>query len=188
MFCPQCGSNQSDELKFCKACGSNLQVVRQFLISGEKSGKIDWSKTWLAEMFLSHAELDRLRGVTPEIKRANEVKAGVITSSVGLGIAIFLWVFMDGIILGTGISQGTAYILSRLWIAGVIPFLVGLGLIFNGVFVSKKLVKGSGANEPAAPLPETDLRSLRSADTTEFAPRLSVTEGTTKHLGGADRT
>jgi uncharacterized membrane protein YvbJ len=28
-FCPQCGSQQRDELKFCKVCGANLQAVRQ---------------------------------------------------------------------------------------------------------------------------------------------------------------
>jgi uncharacterized membrane protein YvbJ len=27
MFCPQCGANQSDDLKFCNLCGANLQAV-----------------------------------------------------------------------------------------------------------------------------------------------------------------
>ena len=37
MFCPQCGSNQSDDLKFCKACGANLQAVR-LAVAARESG------------------------------------------------------------------------------------------------------------------------------------------------------
>jgi len=148
MFCPRCGSSQSEELKFCKSCGANLSAVRQVVATRETDEKFDWSKTWVAEMFLSgeeaerrKAELERQRGITPEVKRYNEIKAGVITASVGLALAIFLYVFMEGIILGAAIPSDTAEILSRLWIAGVIPLFVGIALIVNGLFVSKKLVE-----------------------------------------------
>jgi len=114
----------------------------------ETDEKLEWSKTWVAEMFLSgeeaerrKAELERQRGITPEVKRYNEIKAGVITASVGLALGIFLYVFMEGIILGAKIPSDTAEILSRLWIAGVIPLFVGIALIVNGLFVSKKLVE-----------------------------------------------
>jgi predicted amidophosphoribosyltransferase len=56
MFCPQCGSNQSDELRFCKLCGANLAAVRQVVATRETGDKFDWSKTWVAEMFLSGEE------------------------------------------------------------------------------------------------------------------------------------
>lgn len=193
MFCPRCGSSQSEELKFCKSCGANLYAVRQVVATRETDEKFDWSKTWVAEMFLSgeeaerrKAELERQRGITPEVKRYNEIKAGVITASVGLALAIFLYVFMEGIILGAKIPSDTAEILSRLWIAGVIPLFVGIALIVNGLFVSKKLVEV--ARRPAEPgpsleQPDTNPPSLRSADTTEFIPSgFSVTEETTKHL------
>ncbi|MGI8565940.1 MAG: hypothetical protein ACR2LZ_05595, partial [Pyrinomonadaceae bacterium] len=71
MFCPQCGINQSDELKFCKSCGANLYAVRQVVATRETDEKFDWSKTWVAEMFLSEGErkkrdasLERQRGIT----------------------------------------------------------------------------------------------------------------------------
>ncbi len=198
MFCPQCGSTHSDEIKFCKQCGANLQAIQQVMTSRDANGKIDWSKTWVAEMFLSEGErkrrqldLERESGITPEVKRYNEIKGGVITGSVGIALMIFLNIFMEGIIRGTNISDNTAEILSRLWIAGVIPLCVGIALIINGVFVSKRLVQASKQQLPNAPdtlLEGPEPRTLRSADTTEFIPSgFSVTEETTKHLKSSVR-
>jgi hypothetical protein len=198
MFCPQCGANQSEELKFCKLCGANLQAVRQVVATRETDEKFDWSKTWVAEMFLSEEErqrrnyqLELVRGVTPEVKRYNEIKAGVITSCVGLGVSIFLFIFMQGIILSGQNSPGDNEILSRIWIAGVIPFLIGLGIMINGIFISKKIVEVVRRESPTGVKPSAlggagdaaGHRSLNSADTTEFvSPNFSVTEDTTKHL------
>ena len=196
MFCPQCGSNQSDELKFCKTCGANLQAVRLAVVARESGEKFDWGKTWVAEMFLSESErkkrleeLERLRGITPEVKRYNEIKGGVITSFVGLALMIFLSIFMEGIIRGGKIPPDAAEIISRLWIAGVFPFFVGLGLMINGIFVSKRQAEAARRAHHATPgaLREgADARAIRSADTSEFiTPDYSVTEGTTKHLSSS---
>jgi hypothetical protein len=193
MFCPQCGSNQSDELKFCKLCGANLQAVRQVVATRETGEKFDWSKTWVAEMFLSEKErnkreleLEQQRGITPEVKRYNEIKAGVITSCVGVGLMIFLYVFMQGIILGGKIPPNAAEIISRIWVAGVIPVFVGVGLLINGLFVSKKQIEAVRQKLPAQPSAfekETEPHSLRSADTVGLIPSdVSVTEETTRHL------
>src|SRR5215210_3258621 len=107
MFCPQCGSQQSDELKFCKLCGANLFAVRQVVSTRATDEKFDWSKTWVAEMMLSEAErkkrqadFEQKRGLTPEIKRYNEIKAGVIVSSVGVGVMLFLYVIGMAIFRG----------------------------------------------------------------------------------------
>jgi hypothetical protein len=206
MFCPQCGANQSEELKFCNLCGANLQAVREAVATrapGETGEKFDWSKTWVADMFLSEEErkrrahqLEHERGITPEVKRYNEIKAGVITSCVGLGAAIFLFFFMRGIILSGQNSPSDNEILGRIWIAGVIPFLIGLGIMFNGIFVSRKIVEVVRREELSRGEPgalgghaaNPKLRSLHSADTTEFvSPDFSVTEDPTKHLAGARR-
>jgi hypothetical protein len=193
MYCPQCGTSYSEDLKFCKQCGANLQAVQQVMTSLAKGDKFDWSKTWVAEMLLSEAERKKRqndlaleRGITPEVKRYNEIKAGVITGSVGIALMIFLNIFMEGIIRGAGIPADTAEILSRIWIVGVIPLFVGIALIINGLFVSKKLVEAMKRQALTARdvlADEREPRSLRSADTTEFIPSsYSVTEGTTKHL------
>jgi hypothetical protein len=193
MFCPRCGVSQSEELKFCKSCGANLYAVRQVVDSRETDEKADQGNPWFAALALSDAaskrrkeELDHQRGLTPEVRRYNEIKGGVITGSVGLALVIFLNVFMQGLILSGNVSPATAEILSRIWVVGVIPFFVGVALLVNGIFVSKKLAEISRqAAQKGLNLPDKDTHplELRSNDTTEFIPSgFSVTEGTTKHL------
>jgi hypothetical protein len=195
MLCPRCGSNQSDEVKFCTSCGANLHAVREALVSRDSGNKLDWSDTWVAEMFMSggaakrhRLEKERQMGITPTMKRYMEIKAGVITSSVGVGLAIFLFVFMQGL-LGN-VSPQTGEILSRLWIAGVIPFFVGVALMINGLVVSKRLaeIQEREMTKPTVLEGELDQRALRPADEGEFVPaRFSVTEGTTRHLAGSEQ-
>ena len=190
MFCPQCGNKQSDELKFCNLCGANLYAVRQVVGTRATEEKFDWNKTWLAEMMLSEAErnkrqadFEQRHGLTPEIRRYNEIKGGVITSFVGVGLMLFLAV------LGPAIASQNphdAEIIRNVWVVGVIPLLVGLALIFNGLVVSRKLVelqKRARGVEPEALPKGAEPPALKSADTNEFIPTgFSVTEGTTKHL------
>jgi hypothetical protein len=196
MLCPRCGTNQSDEMKFCKVCGANLEAVRLVLANPEAAKKFDWSDTWLAEMFKSgqtmemrKLEMERQMGITPEVKRYNEIKAGVITSSVGIGVSIFLFVFMQGL-LGN-VSPQAAEILRHVWIAGVIPFFLGVALLINGLVVSKKMaeIQQREMKRPDALDGETAApRSLRPADTNEFIPSgFSVTEQTTRHLAGEEQ-
>ena len=195
MICPRCNTTQGDELKFCTVCGANLHAVRQAIEVREPEEKFNWNNTWLAEMFLSQQEqtrrkeaIERARGITPEIKRYNEIKAGVITSSVGIAVSIFLYVFMQGLILNTHVTHDAAVILSNVWVAGVIPFFVGLALIANGVVVSKKLVELhkrdapknlEGGTPQALPAPAPDTNDFTSSP-------FSVTEQTTRHLQSSD--
>ena len=200
MWCPRCGSNQRDlsrtqdvleELKFCRECGANLYAVRQLVDKPEVDEKFDWNKTWVAEMLQSSEEAVRRQqaleiagGLTPEVKRYNEIKGGIITGSVGVALMIFLYVFMQGIIIGGKVPNDTAEILSRIWVAGVIPVFVGLALIFNGVYISKKaLASSKRAPNSTSELTGDETPALRSANTAEFLPaNFSVTENTTRHL------
>jgi len=191
MFCPRCGTNQGDDIKFCKTCGGNLSAVREAVVSRETSGKIDWNKTWVAEMFLSSAEqekrrqqLEREQGITPEIKRQKEVKAGVITASVGVGVSIFLFVLMQGIVLSLHNPGSEKEILSRVWVAGVIPFFIGLGLIINGLVVGRSDRRRVTTDS----LENSKPQSLPPSDTERFLhPPFSVTEQTTRQLEDSNR-
>lgn len=198
MFCPQCGSVQTGDVRFCKTCGVNLQAVRQAVATEETGEKFDWSKTWVAEMFLSEGErkrraeeMERQRGITPEVKRYKEIKAGVITSSIGIALMLFLKIFMQGIVLGGNVPPDAVPILLRVWASGMIPFFVGMALMINGVFVSKKLVEATrraAHSPPALPGNQKEGRALPAADTAEFIPAASsVTEETTRHLESVSR-
>jgi hypothetical protein len=194
MLCPRCTSNQGDDIKFCTSCGANLQAVREALDTPDGK-KFDWSNTWVADMFMSgqmaearKLEIERRLGITPEVKRYNEIKAGVICSSVGVGVAIFLYFLMGAIA-----NQSPAHdqeLLRSIWVAGVIPFMVGLALIVNGLVVSKKMVQViEREQQKNAPLSEgMPARGLRAADTSEFIPtNFSVTDQTTRHLESTER-
>lgn len=198
MYCPQCGTNQSDDLKFCKQCGANLHAVRGVMTNRDLGEKFDWSKTWVAEMFMSESErkrreqkIEEERGITPEVKRYREIKAGVILSSIGVALMIFLYIFMQGIILSGEVQPGEAEIIKRVWISGIIPFFVGLGLMINGIVVSKKLVEVmkqiQATKEETKPqktfTKNTDRLYLEPADQSDFIPSgFSVTEEETRKL------
>jgi hypothetical protein len=185
MFCPGCGNQFNDGIKFCKQCGANLSNVREAM-TRPSGAAFDWSKTWVAEMFMSEEEHNRRRGITPEIKRYNEIKAGIITGCVGLGVMIFLKLFMQGI---AAQNPEDAEILSRIWIAGIIPLMVGLALIINGMFISKRMIESQrnhapgpvrgattgqlNAPHPAAVLPEA---------TDPAVPDFSVAEPATQRM------
>ena len=198
MYCPNCGSNQSDELRFCKSCGVNLLAVRRAVAEPEAVERFDWSKTWLAEMLMSGeesvkraAEIERMQGITPETKRKNEIKAGVITGSVGAALMITLFVLMNGIIAGGRVSDAAAEILSRIWIVGVIPLFVGIALIINGMFVSRKgaLTAGHKTEDGTSELPgASEPAFIGPAETSQLrAVPFSVTDETTRHLTPAAR-
>lgn len=185
MFCPGCGIQTSEETKYCKRCGANLRGVQEVMLA--RGEKFDWSKTWVAEMFMNEEERDRQKGITPEIKRLNEIKGGVITTLVGIGAMIFLY-----FLLGAVASQEQGpdrEIISRVWLAGLIPFLVGIGLLINGMFVSKRIVKLKQQQaQPvlhsapvAAPTGSRTTDQLAAQSATPL-PDFSVTENTTATL------
>ncbi|MGH9937027.1 MAG: hypothetical protein ACREAM_12320, partial [Blastocatellia bacterium] len=149
MYCPGCGLQASDDLKFCRQCGANLRGVREAMTSNSTEEKFDWSKTWAANILLAQEVQERQRG-TPEERRLNEIKGGVITSFVGIGVMIFLYFFFDMVAKGKGDDAG-GEILRIIWLAGIIPFLIGISLIFNGLFVSRRLVKLKEQQAQSAP-------------------------------------
>jgi len=184
MFCPQCGLTQPDDLNYCKSCGSNLNAVRTALVAGSAAEKFDWNKTWLAEMMMSSEEKTRrsaklAKVASAEMKRRNELKAGVITASTGVGLTIAVYSIMQGIIASGAVDAAAVAILSRVWVAALIPIFVGLALIINGVFVSKK------GDEPAIDAAAGDGPDfLAPPETNQLAAGVpfSVTDDTTRHL------
>jgi hypothetical protein len=138
MYCPSCGTEVSDQTKYCTKCGVNLRRVKGVLGkggAGVKKGD-DWEPFWLEER---RARNEARKKKTPEVKRLEEIKAGVITSSVGFGLMVFLSLLFNAI--ASTIEGPGGNILRSLWAVGLIPFLIGLGILFNGLFVSKRIVE-----------------------------------------------
>jgi hypothetical protein len=138
MYCPACGTETSDQTKYCTKCGVNLRRVKGVLGkggAGPKQGE-DWGQ-FLVEERKARGEARKKK--TPEEKRLEELKAGVITSSVGFGLMVFLSLLFDAI--ASTINGPEGNILRSLWAVGLIPFMIGLGITFNGLFVSKRIVE-----------------------------------------------
>jgi hypothetical protein len=95
----------------------------------------------------------------------------------------------DGIIAGGKASPEAVEILRCIWIAGVIPLLVGVGLLINGIVVSKRLVEITRGRQALPGELESGARfTLRPANTGELTPpRFGVTEGTTRNMDHSDR-
>ena len=170
----------SDDVKFCRSCGANLRVVKEAL-TGQNSQAFDWNKTWVSEMMMSQEERERRKGKTPEIKRLEEIKAGVIVSSVGVAVMIFLYFLLGAVAANE--PPKDAMIISKVWLAGLVPFLIGLALMFNGMFISKRIVKLKKEQDerlPSAPGISTthQLPDIESMP----IPNHSVTDQTTYRL------
>jgi hypothetical protein len=198
MFCPGCALETSEDLKFCRRCGANLRGVREAMTSGATQDKFDWSKTWVADMFLTDQEKERRRYVTAEEKRfheerkrINEIKGGIITSLAGLGLMIFLYFFLG--VVANEQPPADAEIIRHVWYFGIIPIFVGLGIMINGLFVSGRLVRlNEELMQNAKPSfqPAVPLASLPAKSTAEMVSEpaqgsgYSVVEDTTAQFPG----
>lgn len=189
MYCPGCGSATNDDLKFCRQCGANLRIVRDAMVSRSMEHQPHRNQDWLANLVSAGTELkQRLEG-TAEEKRANEIKSGVITCFVGIGISIFLYFFME--VIAKQNPPNDAEILRHVWMAGIIPFMVGIGLLFNGFFVTRRLMKLK--EQPTQPS-QSQFQAVPSpmalpAKTTDqlvvdvtASPNFSISEDTTAQL------
>src|SRR6267143_4758149 len=139
MYCPTCGSEERQISQYCRACGTDLRVVR---ISLERPDSITASAVSAREQ-ISQAMADRIRETesadelrrvaedvlpqiekfleSPEEKRLRRIRAGVITASIGLGASVLIF------LLSLFQHDLTAFIA-----LGLITFLIGIGIVING--------------------------------------------------------
>jgi hypothetical protein len=202
MFCPGCGFEELQRSHFCRACGADLRPARTGLEKIETLSSADLD----AREEIGRALADKIREMqktkdletlvesvlpevekfleSPEERRLRRIRAGVITSA--LGIAAMACVFL------LAFFTRTRELLPLMGI-GVVPFLIGLGIIINGFLFSlpgkgimrqssrslEKLLDQIPTRPRAAIKPPTATIQSTSAP----APVLpSVTEHTTHHL------
>ncbi len=201
MYCPTCGSEERQLSQYCRACGTDLRVVR---VSLERPDSITASAVSAREQ-ISQAMAEKIRqmepddlkrvaeDVLPQIekflespaeKRLRRVRAGVVTAAIGLGGTVLLFLMT--------VAQHDFLPLISL---GLITFLIGLGIVINGLVFTipkKKLVDRSADAEAQRELDQgTDYQSnqvsvaslaARGQTTSGLSDRVSVTEHTTHQL------
>jgi hypothetical protein len=201
MYCPSCGSDERQPSQFCRACGTDLRVVRTSL---ERPDAITASAVSAREHIglaiadqirqmrtgkdLEHIAEDVLPSFekfleSPEERRLRRLRAGVITSVIGFAVAF--------VSLLVAINTGDFF----LALPGFITFMIGLGIILNGLLFTVPRKELPGGTSDA--LAQKVLDSVHSRTryeppvagslTNEVGPGTnpqlaSVTEHTTHHL------
>lgn len=197
MYCPSCGSEERQLSQFCRACGTDLRIVRNSL---EHPDAITASAVSAREQ-IGMAVADKIRQLSsvkelekvaedvlppfekflesPEEKRLRRIRNGVITACVGLGPAIaVLVVAMDKVDL------------FPLIIPWLITFLVGVGMIVNGLLFTLPRKELPGNPFDAMQQKALDMNRVvyeaPPVRTNELSPgthpQASITEHTTHHL------
>lgn len=196
MFCPSCGSEERQLSQFCRACGTDLRAVRAGL---ERPDAItDSAATARAEIGRAIAtKIRELRGSSelktmaedvlpkieeflesPEEKRLRRMRAGVITSAIGLG-AMLMFLLL-------AIVTRKEELLTPVF-AALVPFFIGLGIIINGKLLTVQKKQVPDNSQEAMFQNELDqLSGGASTDQRELSPLsnppLSVIEHTTHRL------
>ncbi len=202
MYCPSCGSEERQLSQFCRACGTDLRVVRNSLESpdsvtqsaisarenigmavADKIRQMSSAKELkkMAEEVLPHFEqfLE-----SPEEKRLRRIRSGIITAAIGLGATFVLFIMaMDKMNLIPLITPA------------LVTFLVGIGVIVNGLLftVPRKQLPGDAYDALSQKVLDSDVNRIpyeapapgQFTNELPTAPRLqapSITEHTTHHL------
>jgi hypothetical protein len=205
MYCPSCGSEERQLSQFCRACGTDLRVVRTSL---ERPDAITASAVSAREQIglavadqirqlrsgkdLEHVAEDVLPSFekfleSPEERRLRRLRAGVITASVGFALTLIMFV--------AALDKSDFF---PFMVPGFITFMVGIGTVINGLLftVTRKSLPG-GTHDAVAqqvldstqnhvryePPPANLTNELRREPAAGAPPQLaSITEHTTHHL------
>ncbi len=159
MFCPRCAAQNTDDTKFCRACGTNLATVNLVLSDPQQ---------------LSTAALERVGSISSGKRREGISRlvhgTGWIGASAIVGIALGLFSNTnDWIFVWLGLAS---------WMAcwGIIQWSQGINKLIEARYLSRELVLATADSSQTIPqLPVV-------ANTNELAPPGSVSEGTTELL------
>ena len=203
MYCPSCGSEERQLSQYCRACGTDLRAVRTTL---ERPDEITASAVSAREQIsrvmavkIAQMESEDLKEVaedvlpqiekfleSPEERRLRRVRAGVITASIGLGVTIVTFLMA---LAKSDVLPFVGF--------GFITFLIGLGLVINGLVftVPRKRFPGDARNARSQEDLDSALKNLElnggatnaisitnELGTTAVRTLPSVTEHTTHHL------
>lgn len=175
MYCPKCGTPNTDTASFCRGCGANVALVPQAL-TGALHAPIAVDTRSLSRR--ERRELERERKRERERRKPPSVEGAIVPFFGGIGficVALAVMLFMPG-----GYMWG-------FWMFIPAFFMMGSGIAqYVRLKESRKLTPPPAYAPPAAissPATTPAAELQRSARTTSdiYAPG-SVTEGTTKLL------
>jgi hypothetical protein len=197
MYCPSCGSEERQLSQFCRACGTDLRVVRNSL---ERPDAITASAISAREQ-IGMAVADQIRQMktakdlervaedvlpsfekfleSPEEKRLRRIRNGVITAAVGFGGGITAFLM--------AMEKSDLFPLVLPWL---ITFMVGVGVILNGLLFTlpRKELPGDAIDAMSQKVLDMNRAPYEAppARTNELGPgthpQASITEHTTHHL------
>ena len=95
MFCPNCGKDNSLELKYCASCGTNLAAVSQALTGREEDffTKMDTGIDYFVARYTEHVFRDAPQGVSEHkvAKSWRLLGQAVVTTFVDLLLFTLMW-------------------------------------------------------------------------------------------------
>jgi hypothetical protein len=119
---------------------------------------------------------------SPEERRLRRVRSGVITSMVGAGASLLMFMLWIAV---RDVPPDTINLIISGVGAGIVTFLIGMGIIINAFFFTlsrKQLPVAATDTADLLDAPRATPLALRDATTAAPLPVVSVTEHTTQHL------
>lgn len=170
MYCPQCGAQNTDDTKFCRACGTNLVVVSLALSNPDQLVSVGTNgKDWLKK---------RREGISTLIKGSGLIGASGL---VGVALGVFSntndWIFV-----WLGLAS---------WMAcwGIILWSQGINKLIESRFMRSELedVSQETTVRTTGELASGGAKALEATNadasaTTKLCQASSVTEHTTELL------
>lgn len=195
MFCPGCGSEDRQSSQYCRACGMDLRAVRLGIeqpdaITASAVSARDEIGRAIASRIRELETDDDLKKVaedvlpqiekfleSPQERRLRRIRQGVVTAMCGLGGGLFFLL----------LSHKEPDLIFMI-MAGVATFLIGLGIVLNGLLFT--IPKEQSSVRSLDAVKQELEHSIKSADTREELPTArqmsipasSVTEHTTHRL------
>ncbi|HEY0003754.1 MAG TPA: zinc ribbon domain-containing protein [Pyrinomonadaceae bacterium] len=195
MFCPACGSEERQVNQYCRECGTDLRAVRLGLeqpdgiTASAISARDEIGRAVAAKImeFKTASDLKEVaKDVLPEIekflespheKRLRRLRLGILIAAIGLGATLFFFLMSLR-------EPETLFLIA----IGLTAFLLGLGLVINGLVFTVPKQEATDRELEAHARTLLDQSSTHTPafqgerQTAQPLPIPSVTENTTRHL------